>query len=213
MSLPFALAPWLNRQFTDEDGVPIAGGFVETRVAGSATLKDTYADSDSVSPTANVNPVPLDADGRCTMFLEPGAYDFEVQDSGNVALYTVEGVEDVGLTFLDALGQELSAGARDVTSGYTIDPDVDFTVTVDSTGGADPCVINLPAVADMGQDLTIVNLGTEVLAITPNGAETINFVAAAYEVAISATPRLSMVTLRPDVESGSNWLVISEIVA
>ncbi len=206
MSLPFALCPWLNRQFFDDNGVPLAGGFVHTLEANTSDDKDTYADADTVSPTPNTNPVPLDSAGRCTMFLEAGAYDFEVMNADSVVQYVVEGVEDIGLTFLSTQGQQMAEGARDVTSGYTV-LSTDNTITVDSTGGADPCLINLPIVADRGQDLTIVNLGTVPLSIVPNGAETINFVAAAFEVVESASPLLSVITLRPD--PSSNWIVVS----
>jgi hypothetical protein len=210
MPLPFALAGWINKQFTDENGDPIANGSVRTLEASTSNLKDTYADADSTSPTVNVNPVPLDADGRATIFLEPGLYDFEIMDASDVVLFTAESVGDIGLTYLSTLGQAAAEGSRDVVSGYTV-LDSDNTITVDSTAGPDPCIVNLPAVADRGQDLTIINLGTVELAITPNGAETINFVAAAYTVEPSSSPNLSMITLRPDISS--NWLVIAEIVA
>lgn len=209
MSLPFSLIAGPNNQFTDDNGDPIAGGFIQTLESGTATLKDTYSSPDTVSPTVNQNPCPMDSSGRVLMYGESGSYDLEIMDANSVVLYTITW-QDVGLTFLSTLGVQLAEGSRDVVSGYQL-LSTDNTITVDSTGGANPCVINLEAVADRGQDLVIQNLGTVPLAITPNGAETINAVAAAYAVTASASPRLSTVTLRPD--GSSNWLVIGEVVA
>jgi len=211
MSLPFSFRVGdLNAQFFDDDGVPLAGGFVHTLEAGTSDEKDTYADADTVSPTVNQNPVPLDSAGRCTMFLEAGAYDFEIMDSNSVVLRVVSGVEDIGLTFLTTLGQQMAEGSRDVTSGYTVLA-TDNTITVDSDSGPNPAIINLPPVADRGQDVVTINLGAIPIALTPNGSETINFVAAAYDISASASPTLSSVTLRPD--GSSNWLVIGEVIA
>ncbi len=165
MSLPFALCGWLNRQFTDGNGDPIENGSIRTLEAGTSNLKNTYADADTVSPTANLNPLPLDPNGRATMFLEPGLYDFEVMDEDDTVLYTVESVGDIGLTYLSTLGQQAAEGARDCVSGYTVLA-TDNTITVDSTAGADPCIINLQPAEVRTQDLTIVNLGTVALALT-----------------------------------------------
>jgi hypothetical protein len=223
MSLPFSLLGWIDGTFLDDDGVPVAGGFVQFLEAGTSNDKDTYFSSDIVNPIVNQNPVPLDSSGRASIFLEAGGYSAVIWGpnpnnpgtfDSNVCeqLRTISDFEDIGLTYLSTLGQQAAEGARDVTSGYTVLVS-DNTITVDSTGGADPCLIILPAVADRGQDITVVNLGTVVLNVVPDGAETINFVAAAYEIAVSASPVLSLATFRPDVTSGSNWLVVAEIIA
>lgn len=52
--------------FVDENGKPYAGGQVLMAVPGTLTLKATYLDPDGL--VANLNPVPLDAAGRCVMW-------------------------------------------------------------------------------------------------------------------------------------------------
>jgi hypothetical protein len=49
-------------QFFTTTGVPLAGGYIYTYVAGSTTPQATYADSGGT--TANPNPVQLGTDGR-----------------------------------------------------------------------------------------------------------------------------------------------------
>lgn len=52
--------------FVDENGKPYAGGQVLMAVPGTLALKHTFSDQDGAVP--NLNPVPLDAAGRCVMW-------------------------------------------------------------------------------------------------------------------------------------------------
>jgi hypothetical protein len=201
MALPITLCPWIDRQWHYDDGAPLDGGKVEFFVTGTVTHKPIYEDALKVTPS--VNPVILDSAGRATVFLDVGGYDISVFDKNDVPLYTVENYEDIGATFLATLGVQLATGAAGVTSGYSVLV-TDLTVTVASTGGADPCVINLPAAATHPQPLLIKNLGTVVLSVTPNGAETIDGVAAVYTVPVAASPQFPSIWLLP-VASG--WLI------
>lgn len=58
MSRLFDPAP----QFTDDDGAPLASGSLTFYRSTTTTFQNTY--SDRLFTTANVNPLPLDADGR-----------------------------------------------------------------------------------------------------------------------------------------------------
>lgn len=70
-------SPWL--QFTDNNGVPLAGGKLFTYAAGTTTKLATY--SDSVG-TPNTNPVILDATGRANIWLTPNvAYKYVLSAS------------------------------------------------------------------------------------------------------------------------------------
>ena len=65
--------------------VPNDGGFIFTYEAGTSTPQATYTDSDLLVP--NTNPIVLDSDGQCTMYLTPTpALKIDVQDSDGVSL-------------------------------------------------------------------------------------------------------------------------------
>jgi hypothetical protein len=158
--------------------------------------------------SANANPVELDGTGRATIFLAPGGYDAVIFDVNLVELYSVVGFEDIGQTFLASLGVTLATGSEDVTSGYIV-LETDQFVTVDSTGGANPCIINLPAAADRGLPLGIKNLGTIALAVTPNGSDTIDTVIGAYTVPVAASPLFPSIWLTPNADGSGWWIVAS----
>jgi hypothetical protein len=113
-------------------------------------------------------------------------------------------VEDVGATFLDELGVTFATGATNVTSGYTV-LSTDYLVTVDSSGGADPCLINLPAASAHTQPLAIKNLGTTALSIVPNGSDTLEASLSSFSVPAASTPTFPTVELVPD--GVSTWYV------
>lgn len=73
-----------NLQFLDDNGDPVAGGFVYTYAAGTMTPKATYTDYTGGTPASN--PVELDAAGRpetigAIWLEEGGAYKFVVTDA------------------------------------------------------------------------------------------------------------------------------------
>lgn len=69
------LLPGVLQQFTDESGVPIAGGFVCTTISGTGTNLATYPTAaDALANTnPNANPVVMDAAGRVTVWLKPSS--------------------------------------------------------------------------------------------------------------------------------------------
>jgi len=204
-TIPGELLPWIDRQFVDGDANPLDGGKVYAYTTGTVTPKDTFADA--LLTTPNANPVILDGTGRGTIFLESGGYDFLVTTADDVELYTVSNVENVSTTFFGSLGTTLATGAIGQTSGYTVLSTVNF-VSMSSTGGADPCIVNLPlATAYTGGPLTVKNLGTVVLAITPAGSDTIDTVAGPYTVPVAATPLFPSVLLASNGASG--WYILA----
>lgn len=58
-------------QFFDNDGDPLAGGFLYTYAAGGSTPQATYLDSDLAPGSANTNPIELDSAGRCVVYVTP----------------------------------------------------------------------------------------------------------------------------------------------
>lgn len=199
--------------FTDLDGLPLAGGFLQFYLAGTTTPEDVFADVNGDATLTN--PVELDASGFKQIFLGPTLYDVVVMDSTSVELYTVSGVGDPGQIVFSGLGNVLATGSQNVASGYSV-LSTDNLVTVASTGGANPCIINLPAAstrvasgANSGLPITIKNMGNVALAVTPAGADTIEGIAAAYAVALSASPLFRTIQLVSD--GSSAWWIVGGI--
>lgn len=197
--MPAALLPWVKPQFSDAAGDPVASGKLFSYVAGTTTPQPTYSNIDLADEHANANPILLNAAGEATtnIYLLPTGYKFELRDAGNVSLWTVDDVSDVGAVFADGFGLSLTFGGKAVTSGYTV-LDSDRLVTVASTGGASPCVINLPPVAEATQAVTIKNTGTVALSVVPNGSDTLDGVNAAFTVPAAASPTQPSIWLAPD---------------
>lgn len=197
--MPAALLPWIKPQFSDAAGVPVASGKLYSYVAGTTTPQPTYNNVDLADEHANANPTLLNAAGESptTIYLLPTGYKFTLTDADDVPLWTVDDVADVGAAFAAGFGTALTEGGKAVTSGYTV-LETDRLVTVASTGGASPCVINLPAASDATQAVVIKNTGTVALAVTPNGSDTLEGVNAAYSVPASAAPLQPAVWLAPD---------------
>ena len=203
-TLPGAVLPWIESRFFDANGNLLAGGYLYFYEAGTSTPKLVYQDSSLTIPHAQ--PVVLDANGRAKVYLEAGGYKVIVQDSLGVQQYSFDNVEDVGLTWLSTWGVTLATGTLDETSGYQV-IETDQLVTMDSTGGANPCVVILPASADRGLPLTIKNMGTVALAVTPQAGETIDGETGAYTVPAAASPLFPSIHLVADGVSG--WYILA----
>lgn len=209
MSLPGGILNNPRWQALGENGeiLPEAQLFAYTSGGTFSTPQALYADANFGSPLAN--PVVADDSGRFpAMYLFPTSYDLRLKDADDNIIWSCENVEDIGQTFLANLGVELAEGSRDVTSGYTV-TDTDNLITVDSTGGANPCIINLQPAADRGLPLTIKNVGTIALAVTPDGAETIDEVTGAFTVAAASSPTFPTIVLLPDPDGSGYWIQAS----
>jgi hypothetical protein len=204
--MPAALLPWVKPQFSDAEGVPVASGKLYSFVAGTSTPQPTY--SDVGLTTANANPIVLNAAGQATttIYLKPTGYKFRLDDANAVTLWTVDHVEDVGAAFAAGFGVGLTTGGKAVTSGYTVLTS-DRLVTVSSTGGPTPCVINLPAVANATEAVVIKNTGTIALSVVPNGSDSLDGVNAAFTVPAASAPTQPTIYLAPDGVSA--WYVLA----
>ncbi len=87
------LAACFAQQYSDDNGVPLAGGKVYVYAAGTTTPTTTY--SDVGLTVANTNPVILDAGGRCVIYLDAGSYKFHVTTSADVVVWTQDNVAAV----------------------------------------------------------------------------------------------------------------------
>jgi len=207
--MPAGLLPWVKPQFTDAAGNPVASGQLYSFVTRTATPLPTY--SDAALTVANVNPIRLNAAGESptAIYLRPTGYTVRLDDVNGVPLWTVDDVLDVGAVFADTFGVTLTAGGKAVVSGYTVLA-TDRLVTVASTGGPTPCVINLPAAASATQPLVIKNMGAIALSVVPNGSDQIDGANTAFPVAAATPPLYSTIWLAPDGVSA--WYILASHV-
>jgi hypothetical protein len=194
---------------SDVDGLPLAGGFISFFIVGTATPKAVFHDVDLT--TAWTQPVELDDTGRATIYLEPGGYSATVTNAASVSQpIDLTAFEDIGQTFFDTLNTGGPPTVVTVTSGYTV-LETDQVVLVNSSGGADPCIINLLPSADFIQrNLTIKNIGEIDLAVTPDGFDTLDLTAGPYTVPGSVIPMCPsiVITTNPGTTTG-NWYIES----
>lgn len=94
------LPPVLKQRYLDSNGNPLAGGKLYTYQSGTTTPQATYTDQGGGTP--NANPIVLDANGECSMWLDPElSYKFVLKNSVDVTQWTVDAV--VGLLTADAV--------------------------------------------------------------------------------------------------------------
>ena len=84
------VSPTAKAQFIDAAGIPLAGGFLYTYVAGTTTPQATY--TDSTAATANSNPIVLDSRGEANIWLTGSSYKFKLTDSEGTEIWTVDNI-------------------------------------------------------------------------------------------------------------------------
>lgn len=84
------IAPQIIQKFTDSAGLPLAAGLLYTYAAGTTTPLATYTDSTGSTP--NANPIVLDANGQCDLWLGSSAYKFVLKNAAGVTQKTVDNV-------------------------------------------------------------------------------------------------------------------------
>lgn len=86
------LAPPPIFQFFKPGGVlPLAGGLLYTYEAGTNTPLATFTDSTGGTP--NTNPIVLDANGECVVWMGSAAYKFVLTDALGVVQWTRDGIQ------------------------------------------------------------------------------------------------------------------------
>lgn len=144
-------APVFNAQFIDDDGTPLAGGFLSTYASGTTTPLATYEDQAGLA--TNTNPIVLDAAGRCNLWLGTSEYTFELLRSD---LTLVKTWDDVAASSVAGLGVTSVNGLTGVVA-LTAD-DIPFTTTTatswfsgaDVTAALDAVIARADAVAASG---------------------------------------------------------------
>src|SRR3954464_9039196 len=75
----YGIIPAIEGQYLDNNGNPLAGGFVVTCTAGNSCSYPTPGSpattwTDSTGSTPNANPVPLDSSGRANIWLNSSLF-------------------------------------------------------------------------------------------------------------------------------------------
>lgn len=90
VSVSYALSPVFKQRFFDANGLPLAGGNLYTYLATTTTPQSTYTNTGG---TLNANPVVLDSNGYCDVWIDPNiSYKFVLKDSSGNTLWTVDNV-------------------------------------------------------------------------------------------------------------------------
>jgi hypothetical protein len=107
-------------KFTNSSGVPYAGGTLTVYLAGTTTLATTYQDKTLLS--ANTNPITLDANGECLLWVDSAyTYKYLLKDSSGATVsgYPVDnipGAADIGAAATAAAAAAATSATAAATS-------------------------------------------------------------------------------------------------
>ena len=95
--MAYSLSPWLKpRFFITGTNRPLAGGLMYTYKAGTTDPATTYSDD---AGTTNTNPIQLDSDGQCDLFLDDAvSYRIILKNSAGVTQFDKDRVASLGST-------------------------------------------------------------------------------------------------------------------
>jgi hypothetical protein len=109
----------VGQQFFDNNGVPLAGGLINTYQAGSSTALATYTDNGGT--IANANPIVLDSAGRVPYeiwLLSGYSYKFVIQSASGTTLVTLDNLYGI-LQNAPASAPAIPSGCIVIWSGST----------------------------------------------------------------------------------------------
>ena len=162
------LSPVLKQQFTDSAGVPLVGGKLFSYQAGTSTPKPTFTDRGGLS--ANTNPIILDGDGRADVWLDSGAYRFELFDANDVLLFETDNVvAPSGITNAGSFSQ-LVLTSSDVT--VTLADNNKFFL-INTTAAARTVTLPLISSLPFGFRVGIKRTGANNITINRSGTDQI----------------------------------------
>lgn len=124
------LPPFFNAVFNDETATPLApasGGKLYTYISGTTTPQTTY--QDSTTGSANTNPIILDTQGRCNLWLIPtDVYTFKLTRSDDTLIKTWDNVAG------SALATGVVTSVNGDTGAVSLDAsDIPFTTGTSTT--------------------------------------------------------------------------------
>lgn len=109
--MAYSLSPTpKSRFFITGTNRPLAGGLLYTYLKNTTTLTATYKNA---TGTPNTNPVVLDSDGQCDLYLDDTIdYRFILKDSAGVTQFDNNNVASVGKTLVGTLSTVATASAE-----------------------------------------------------------------------------------------------------
>ena len=114
--MSYSLSPWLKpRFFITGTNKPLAGGLMYTYKAGTTDPATTYSDD---AGTTNTNPIQLDSDGQCDLFLDDAvSYRIILKNSAGVTQFDKDRIASLGSTQVQSFN---SIAALRLRSGTAI---------------------------------------------------------------------------------------------
>ena len=114
--MSYSLSPWLKpRFFITGTNRPLVGGLMYTYKAGTTDPATTYSDD---AGTTNTNPIVLDSDGQCDLFLDDAvSYRIILKNSAGVTQFDKDRIASLGSTQVQSFN---SIAALRLRSGTTI---------------------------------------------------------------------------------------------
>lgn len=114
--MAYSLSPWLKpRFFITGTNRPLAGGLMYTYKAGTTDPATTYSDD---AGTTNTNPIQLDSDGQCDLFLDDAvSYRIILKNSAGVTQFDKDRIASLGSTQVQSFN---SIAALRLRSGTAI---------------------------------------------------------------------------------------------
>jgi len=114
--MAYSLSPWLKpRFFITGTNRPLAGGLMYTYKAGTTDPATTYSDD---AGTTNTNPIQLDSDGECDLYLDDSvSYRIILKNAAGVTQFDKDRIASIGSTQVQSFN---SIAALRLRSGTTI---------------------------------------------------------------------------------------------
>lgn len=94
------IAPVIRHRFFDANGDPLSGGLLYTYLGGTTTPLGTY--TDAAESASNTNPIVLDSEGYCDLWLGSGTYKFVLQNSSGVTQWTKDNITAEGVDLAES---------------------------------------------------------------------------------------------------------------
>lgn len=196
------LMPVPKLQFLDRNGIPLAGGFVYTCVAGSSCPGNPLASyTDTTGTVANPNPVVLDGSGMGSIWLaRASSYKIVVQDSLGGSISTTDGVSATA----SVLGQ-LSATANTANGYVQLDSSGHIPQTVMSYLQGATGSVARSYMSKLQESLSVLDFGADATGATDAGAK---IQAAVNAAAVGQTVRIpkgtylinTAITIKPQLK-------------
>lgn len=129
------ISPPIRQRFFDANGLPLSGGQLFSYVAGTSTPLVTYSDK---AGTPNTNPIVLDSNGYCDLWLDPSLnYKFVLEDSGGTVLWTED---NIAFSVLTTIAYVPYSGG--MYQGATVQGAIDFLNPYVSGSKASPTSVS-----------------------------------------------------------------------